>query len=318
MNKVFVLFLQQVLCAQWVVILVGSRGYMNYRHQADACHAYSALTRRGIPQSRIILFSFDDAAWSPLNPLPGTLFNAPSGLSPGRDVRHTCAVDFRGSQVTVDRFVQVMLAQTRPTFRHKYLTSNSQDHVFMYFVDHGSSEMLLFPSGEVFSASELHAMIELMKTRDKFKHMLIFVEACESGSLFENFALPASVLAVTAANATESSWGTYCPDFRSSDVVQAVPLNTCLGDLFSVNWIRALENSQTPETVQQFLVRVANATQKSEVNFYGDEALLELPVGSFLGSGQHSSFILALFCYVFLFFVVCTMMVVCGCVFVVF
>ena len=44
--------------------------------------------------------------------------------------------------------------------------------------------------------------------------MTLYVEACESGSLFTGHA-PAlnamGVYAVTAANGSESSWGTYCP-----------------------------------------------------------------------------------------------------------
>ncbi|KAB8081887.1 hypothetical protein EE612_003477, partial [Oryza sativa] len=39
-----------------------------------------------------------------------------------------------------------------------------------------------------------------------------YLEACESGSIFEGL-LPngINVYATTASNADESSWGTYCP-----------------------------------------------------------------------------------------------------------
>jgi legumain len=43
-----------------------------------------------------------------------------------------------------------------------------------------------------------------------------------------------NIYATTAANSKESSWGTYCyPD----DVVNGVHINSCLGDLYSVNWM---------------------------------------------------------------------------------
>ena len=43
-----------------------------------------------------------------------------------------------------------------------------------------------------------------------------------------------NIYAITAANASESSWGTYCsPD----DKVDGVSVGSCLGDLFSVNWM---------------------------------------------------------------------------------
>jgi len=47
---------------------------------------------------------------------------------------------------------------------------------------------------------------------------------------------------VTAANPSESSWGTYCPP---DDVVMGVEINSCLGDLFSVNWMEDTDNETT-------------------------------------------------------------------------
>lgn len=69
--------------------------------------------------------------------------------------------------------------------------------------------------------------------------MVVYMEACESGSMFENGLLPddIKIYATSAANGKESSWGTYCPP---DDKVDGKGLNTCLGDLYSVNW---LENS---------------------------------------------------------------------------
>ena len=41
--------------SHWAVIVAGSKVYSNYRHQADACHAYRIVQRNGIPKSNIIL-----------------------------------------------------------------------------------------------------------------------------------------------------------------------------------------------------------------------------------------------------------------------
>ena len=67
---------------------------------------------------------------------------------------------------------------------------------------------------------------------------MLYVEACESGSMFEGLLDDSlSIYATTASNAHESSWGTYCPG-----MVPAPPseFTTCLGDLYSVafleNW----------------------------------------------------------------------------------
>ena len=46
------------------------------------------------------------------------------------------------------------------------------------------------------------------------------------------------IYALSASNPTESSWGTYCsPD----DVVQGKHIGSCLGDLFSVNFIEDID-----------------------------------------------------------------------------
>jgi legumain len=42
--------------------------------------------------------------------------------------------------------------------------------------------------------------------------MTLYIEACESGSMFEGLLGPElGIYVTTASNAVESSWGTYCP-----------------------------------------------------------------------------------------------------------
>jgi len=64
---------------------------------------------------------------------------------------------------------------------------------------------------------------------------VFYLEACESGSIFEGL-LPEglNIYATTAANAEESSWGTYCPGENPSPPPE---YETCLGDLYSVAWM---------------------------------------------------------------------------------
>lgn len=51
-------------------IACGSR----LRGQADVCHAYHLVRRNGIPEERVILMSYGDAADSVDNPIRGTLY----------------------------------------------------------------------------------------------------------------------------------------------------------------------------------------------------------------------------------------------------
>ena len=43
----------------WAVLACGSKGYTNYRHQADAFHVYQSLIKRGFSKNHIILFAYD-------------------------------------------------------------------------------------------------------------------------------------------------------------------------------------------------------------------------------------------------------------------
>jgi legumain len=107
--------------------------------------------------------------------------------------------------------------------------------------------------------------------------MVIYVEACESGSIFEGL-LPEdlNIYVTTASNAVENSWGTYCPGMEPSPPPEYI---TCLGDLYSVSW---MEDSQThdlkKETIKdQYEVvkaRTSNTNNRGEgshVMEYGDK-----------------------------------------------
>ena len=63
----------------WALLVAGSSGFVNYRHQADVCHAYHLLLDQGIPQEQIIVMAYDDVVWDDENPVPGKLFNKQDG-----------------------------------------------------------------------------------------------------------------------------------------------------------------------------------------------------------------------------------------------
>jgi hypothetical protein len=60
--------------------------------------------------------------------------------------------------------------------------------------------------------------------------MVVYTEACESGSIFDGL-LPddANIFVTTAANGRESSWGCYCPGQQPAPPLE---YTTCLGDKY--------------------------------------------------------------------------------------
>lgn len=68
--------------------------------------------------------------------------------------------------------------------------------------------------------------------------MVYYLESCESGSMFTSLPKNTNIYALSAASPSESSWGCYCPP---DDVVGGKEIHSCLGDLFSVNWMEDLD-----------------------------------------------------------------------------
>jgi len=75
----------------WAVIIASSCGYDNYRHQADAFHAYQILIEQGMDPEKIIFMACDDIATAEENPFPGEIFNDPNG----DNVYDSDALDYR-------------------------------------------------------------------------------------------------------------------------------------------------------------------------------------------------------------------------------
>lgn len=166
----------------------------------------------------------------------------------------------------------------------KVLKSNANSKVFINFADHGAPGLIAFPS-EYLYAPDLHTALTFMHTNNMYKELVFYLEACESGSMFDGILENnLGIYAITAANPSESSWGTYCPP---DDVVNGEHLNTCLGDLFSVNWMEDTEakNVHTESLSSQFDV-ILKETAQSHVMKYGQETFTKEPIGNFQGSND--------------------------------
>lgn len=52
------------------VLVAGSNGWYNYRHQADVFHAYTELVNNNIDPCDITMFAYNDIAYNSVNPIP--------------------------------------------------------------------------------------------------------------------------------------------------------------------------------------------------------------------------------------------------------
>ncbi|VDP69506.1 unnamed protein product [Echinostoma caproni] len=116
----------------WAVLVAGSQGWDNYRHQSDVAHAYQLVRQNGIPPQNIITMMVDDVA----------------------------------------------------SYRE-----GPNDKVFIYMADHGSSGRFHFPTEKLQAQVFIQTLVWLNQAR-RYKRMLIYIEACSSGSMFEGLLPP--------------------------------------------------------------------------------------------------------------------------------
>lgn len=167
----------------------------------------------------------------------------------------------------------------------RVLESNKNDNVFIYFADHGAPGLIAFPYKNLY-AKELIA--SLNKINGRYNKLVFYVEACESGSMFTSLPNNTKIYALSAANPSESSWGTYC---SPQDVVQGKHINSCLGDLFSVNFLEDCEeNDIFSETLEQQYQIIKTKTNQSHVMQWGDMSFKTDKVSEYVAYKKGFSF----------------------------
>lgn len=111
--------------------------------------------------------------------------------------------------------------------------------------------------------------------------MVFYVEACEAGSMFMDLPDDMNIYTMTASDEEVSSWAIHCDE---DAIIEGKDLGTCLGDLFSVNWMadtiahRGRKHSLYEQFVQTKGDTEENADLErkgSPVCVYGDMELQE-------------------------------------------
>merc|ERR1712232_700106 len=146
--------------------------------------------------------------------------------------------------------------------------------------------------GGFIHAADVNKAIETLHSKGGYKELLFYLEACESGSIFNKLLKAPNAKAVTAANPKESSWGWYCPGDKKTggDKVDGKEIGSCLGDEFSVRWMEDTDSASiSTETVGQQFAKVQKAVTKSHVQEYGVTSFDSEPIGDFQGTDGQTS-----------------------------
>ncbi|KAL6741588.1 hypothetical protein Aduo_014826 [Ancylostoma duodenale] len=255
------------------ILVAGSNGFNNYRHQADLAHAYHLLIEKGVPADNIVTMMYDDVALDPRNPNPGELRNVWNGP----DYRKGLKVDYRTTSVNKYVFQAVLFGDTAITSAFtgsgRVLNSTSSDNVFIFYTDHGAYNVLGMPSGPVMTKSDLLGHIQHARALGKFHKLSIYIESCESGSMLSGLENDNFVNGLTASSSTEDSYACNCKG------------SICYADLFSYKWMTSSEHHNLMQfSVNQQYSDVKKEVRSSTVQMFGSSAVTEELVGYFQGS----------------------------------
>lgn len=160
----------------------------------------------------------------------------------------------------------------------KVVESGPDDNIFVFFTDHGAPGLIAFPSDEL-HAKDLQEALISMNQKKRYNKMVLYVEACESGSMFNKHRLPSNIniFATTAANGVESSYACYYDRKR----------RTYLGDVYSVKWMEDSDKADfSTETLEDQFKLVREETNTSHVQQFGDMTISTMAIGNFQGNGE--------------------------------
>jgi glycosylphosphatidylinositol transamidase (GPIT) subunit GPI8 len=259
----------------WAILVAGSDGWGNYRHQSDICQMFQTLRKLDVPEAHIIVMMKDDIANYAGNPYPGEIFNTYQHI----DVYHGVPKDYTGKLVNSKNFIKLLTGDAPAGGSGKKLQSTSADHVFVFFDDHGGVGELCFPSDNLYEA-DLEKALNTMHDKKLYGSLVFHVEACEAGSMFYEAKLPPNAYFHTASPPSTSSWGYMCDDPE---------IGTCLSDVWA--WFTVHYMDDHPEKTIQNLF---DSVYKSMSNWsipcqYGDMTITKSVIKEWYGTKSSSS-----------------------------
>ena len=181
---------------RWALLVAASKGWANYRFQADVFAMYQLLRQHGYDDDHIVLICEDDVAGHANNPYPGELRISETG----KNMYERSAVDYRLRDLSPADIGDILQGRSSEHLP-KVLSPDADDNVLVFWSGHGTPGSLEFGGARPMTHDLLHEII----AETPHRKLLMAVEACYSGGLGEACeGLPGTLL-ITAANPYETS-----------------------------------------------------------------------------------------------------------------
>ncbi len=229
------------------ILVQGSSGWANYRHQADVLNVYRMLKRNGWDDDHIILVVSDEIADNPKNTFPGEVRCS----TYGDDLYRGAVIDYSTDTLSVSDVSDILLGRSSPHLP-VVLNSSEKTNVLLFWSGHGCFASGRKPNGFVwrdsegiFSDGDLRETLEQMASDKRYRKMLLLLEPCYSRNMAVQAEGIPGILSIASAGAGESSFA----DFHSAE------LNIWMSDRFSNNLVNTLSANpdQTYKELYEYL-----------------------------------------------------------------
>ena len=180
----------------YAVLVAASKGWKNYRHQADVLGMYHFLKGKGYDDDHIILIMADDIAYNEKNPLQGVVRREIGGDNLYKDLQ----IDYRLGDLTLEDLKQILTCNPSEAYPVT-LGSSENDNVLFFWSGHGTQQGWKWKEEEDLNADFARTMFSDMQ----FRKMFAIVETCYSGAVAQDCTGIPGLLLMTAANPYEPS-----------------------------------------------------------------------------------------------------------------
>ena len=198
------------LTDQYAVLVQGSNGWSNYRHEADVLNIYQMLKAGGYDDDHIILVSADDVANASENTDRGAVRTDPNG----GNLREGAVIDYKNADLTPADIVNI-LKGNKTDRTPVVLPKDEGQNVFFFWSGHGRSkatngvnEMAWRDemAGNGMTDDLLAETLRTMSDLKQFRQMLVCLEPCFSSNMGKALEGIPGVLAICSAGPYEQSF----------------------------------------------------------------------------------------------------------------
>lgn len=287
--SIFLLVSALVAADRFALIVAPRTPYVDYGVPSESCRLYNDLIKGGMKEENIILMSSKVIANHPSNPFPGQLFTDDSPDAPGVDYAQNCLdhIDYDESNFRGAFLLNLMTGDVDGVRKltgienPKVLNSGPDDEVMIYFTSHGMKNEIVVGDSYIVK-NDFYWAIHCMHDDQKFKHLLIFLETCYSGSMFEGLTLDDGIFVITAADNNHESYESHCPP---DDVVDGKAIGACLSCLWdnAMEWFIEGDSSHTLDELFEHTHAKVAEESKQNVSKFGSMEMGSMKIEEFVG-----------------------------------